>query len=491
MKTVLMAAVLGVLSAPLATAQARSLGQLTFEPCTLSASGVGAASVEAHCTTVTVPENHAEPDGRSIELAVAWVPARDSAEPDPVFMLAGGPGQAARDAYPGAAGAFADIRRRRHVILVDQRGTGGSNPLHCPMADWMLDVDADADWAGLARDAASECLERLGEVADLRFYTTGDAIDDLDLVRRKLEVGQINLVGISYGTRVAQQYAARYPDHTRALILDGIVPNDLVLGAEHAQNLEQALEWQFEGCRQSPACMEAIGDPRTVLDRVMALSRGDAAPLVSYRDAVTHEPREDRLTRGHVAAVVRMYAYSPATAAILPLSLAEASQGRPEILMAQAQMMAGTMDKMIHHGMQLSVMCAEDVDELSVREEDADSVLGNDLVVFSQAQCAVWPRGQRDPAFRQPLATGVPALVLSGERDPVTPPRYGDAIVPHLPNARHIVVAGQGHNTVGVGCMPKLTARFLDTLDAAELDAGCLDRLRALPPFTGFHGWEP
>lgn len=469
-------------------AQARSLGGLDFQACTLATLG-SSASVEAYCTTLQVPENHAEPGGRQIELALAWVPARDSATPDPVFMIAGGPGQSARDSYPGVAAAFADIRRQRDVLLLDQRGTGASTPLVCSLQD-LFEAEADASEAAM-RDAAQECLDDLGDDVDPRYFTTTDAIQDLDLVRQRIGAESINLVGISYGTRVAQQYAKRYPRHTRSLVIDGIVPNALVLGAEHARNLESTLDAHFQACRGQPACHDALGDPRAVLDRVLALADAGDAPVTAYRDASTGEVHEERLSRGHVAAVVRMYAYSPMTAALLPLTLAEAAAGRPEPLLAQARMLVSSLDQQIHHGMQLSVMCTEDADEMQAREEDADTVLGNELISMSLAQCAVWPRGERPADFREPLRGDLPVLVLSGELDPVTPPRYGDEIVAHLPRGRHLVLPGQGHTTIGIGCMPKLTARFIDTLDAAELDATCLEGLRAMPPFSGFYGWEP
>lgn len=486
MRTLIMGlALLATLPNP---AQARSLGGLEFEPCTLATPGA-AASVEAYCTTLEVPQDHADPEGRQIELAVAWVPARNSAEPDPVFMIAGGPGQSARDSYPGAANAFADIRRQRHVLLLDQRGTGGSTPLVCSMQD-LLEAEADASEAAM-RDAASDCLATFDEGIDPRFFTTTDAIQDLDLVRQRIGADAVNLVGISYGTRVAQQYAKRYPEHTRSVVIDGIAPNSLVLGAEHARNLEAALAAYFQACRDDEACQGSLGDPRAALDQVLAQAADDEAPLVRYRDATTGEPHEERLARGHVAAVARMYAYSPMTAALLPLTLAEAAQGRPEALMAQARMLVASLDEQIHHGMQLSVMCSEDAGELQARDEDEGTLLGNELITMSLAQCAVWPRSERPADFREPLRGEVPVLVLSGELDPVTPPHYGDEIVEHLPRGRHLVLAGQGHGTLGVGCMPKLTARFIDTLDASELDTSCLEGLRAMPPFSGFYGWEP
>jgi TAP-like protein len=84
-----------------------------------------------------------------------------------------------------------------------------------------------------------------------------------------------------------------------------------------------------------------------------------------------------------------------------------------------------------------------------------------------------------------------PVLLLSGEFDPVTPPRYGEQVLQYLSNARHIVAKGQGHNVFGKGCMPKLMAKFIDTKDAKKLDIKCMERLGYVPPFAGFYGWDP
>ena len=80
---------------------------------------------------------------------------------------------------------------------------------------------------------------------------------------------------------------------------------------------------------------------------------------------------------------------------------------------------------------------------------------------------------------------------MSGEFDPVTPPRYGEQVLRTLPNGRHFVLTGQGHNVMGAGCMPRLMAQFVARADARELDAKCLDQLIRTPVFTGSQGWEP
>jgi pimeloyl-ACP methyl ester carboxylesterase len=143
------------------------------------------------------------------------------------------------------------------------------------------------------------------------------------------------------------------------------------------------------------------------------------------------------------------------------------------------------------HGMQLSVTCAEDAGELAPDPKDASSLISLEFIAYMRAQCEVWPRGKRDPAFRKPLSGDVPVLLLSGEFDPVTPPRYGDEVVRTLPHGRHLVVRGQGHNVLPVGCVPRVFARFVETADAKALDVACLDKVPYAQPFTGFYGWEP
>jgi len=141
--------------------------------------------------------------------------------------------------------------------------------------------------------------------------------------------------------------------------------------------------------------------------------------------------------------------------------------------------------------MQLSVICSEDADLTRINPDDADTVLGNSLVELMQAQCEVWPRGSRPENFHSPLVSNRPVLLLSGEFDPVTPPRYGNDVLRTLSNARHLVLRGQGHNVVGSGCMPRLLAEYFEKPEPAALNVGCLKQLDYAPQFTGFYGWEP
>jgi pimeloyl-ACP methyl ester carboxylesterase len=463
-------------------------GSLTFKACALG--GDRGEGVEAQCATLQAPENHDAPNGRKISLAVAMIPARSQTRSDPVVLIAGGPGQSILEAYPMLHPALEDVRRNRNVLLMDARGTGGSHLLQCDELTSLDETAIGSEDPAQLRALTERCRERLAKTSDLRYYATADHIRDLDLLRASIGVEQLNLAGISYGTRVAQQYAARFPAHTRTVLLDSVAPNTLVLGQEHAQNLDAAIKRQFAHCVANAACKRNIGDPALLLAKVRTtLQTGTLAP-VRYRDPTSGEWREEVPRFGHLGALLRFYAYRPESAALLPLILHDAAQGRYESLLSQSRALSGDIGDSIALGMHLSVSCTEDP-EIAIRPEDDATIMGNEIVEFIRAQCEVWPKGKRDPNFRTPLRGDLPLLAISGELDPVTPPRYGDEVVKTLPKGRHLVLPGQGHSVLTTGCMPKLFAQFVETADAKGLDAECLKRLKPTPPFAGNYGWEP
>ena len=187
-----------------------------------------------------------------------------------------------------------------------------------------------------------------------------------------------------------------------------------------------------------------------------------------------------------------MFAYTPETAALLPLSISQGLHGDYTPLVGQSTRSSrGDLSDLADNGMQMSVLCSEDADLLSPRPEDANALLGNLLIESMQAMCDVWPHGTRPADFHAPLKTDKPVLVLEGELDPVTPPRYGEQVVKNLSNARLIVAKGQGHNVIGRGCIPKVVEDFVDDLDPKDLNVKCVDALGAMPAFIGFNGAAP
>lgn len=464
----------------------RSFGTLAFLPCELGTPDT-ANTVPGLCASLPVPENPANPASRKITLRIGWLPAT-AAEPaaDPLVFFAGGPGQSATEAAFSVAGALAKVRERRDVLFVDQRGTGGSSPLNCPLADdidTVMDTDAEHQ-ASLARD----CLK--GITADVRYYATTEAVADIEAVRLAIGVRQVNLYGVSYGTRAAQEYLRRYPKAVRSVVLDGIVPPELALGSEHAVNLDQTLATVLGRCTAEPACFQAFGDTWQQLFALRDRLRQTPQPVLAA-DPKSFLRQSGSFGEASLAIVARLFAYSPETVALLPLLIHEATQGRPEPMLAQAALLGKSLGGQIAMGMHLSVTCTEDADRLVEQPGDANRLMGNQMAAIFHAQCSQWPHHPRPADFNSPITSDVPMLLLSGELDPVTPPRYGEQVRVGKSNARHLVNKGQGHMQIGRGCTPKLVASFLDTRDAAGLDAHCLDVLGPTPFFLNFNGAAP
>ncbi|MBX3724300.1 MAG: alpha/beta hydrolase [Xanthomonadales bacterium] len=479
-----------ILRAALATcglAASPALFALAFAPCELLPPG-GVAGPKAQCATLAVPEDRARPEGRQIELAIARIEARRRpAHPDPVLFLAGGPGQSALESYGQVAPAFRELLADRAVVLVDQRGTGRSHPLRCELPDASDPAapmpDAEA-LAALARD----CLASLD--AEVAHYTTRDYLADLETVREALGVRQWNLVGGSYGTRVALSYMQAHPERVRSAVLDGVVPQDVALGQDHGAFLDAALAAQFGRCRADPACAAAFGDPAATLAELRRRYR-ETPTTVIIPDPRSHRPIEVALNHETLAGTVRMFAYSPEYTALLPLLLHQAREGDPQPLLAQARILFADLEDMIAHGMQLSVGCSEDAPWLNPLPGD-DSLIGADLVGFMRAQCSAWPVPRAPGAFKQPVDSELPVLLLSGEYDPVTPPAYAERALATLGNARHLVAPGQGHIVMARGCMPTLVARFVRAGEVGAIgDAGCLDTLAPWPFYLDFNGSAP
>jgi len=481
----------GAALVPLPGGRGFRIGSLAFAACELDQRH-SAATTAAFCAPFSVPENRARPGGRRIDLHLALIRSRAAvAERDPVVLLAGGPGQAATASWPQVQGAFAPLLEHRNVLLLDQRGTGGSHALACSRDPTDFET-ASTDVVDLeeVRSRTRACLAEIAGTADPAQYTTSVALEDLEAVRQALGAPQFDLVGVSYGTRVAQQYARRHPDAVRSMVLDSAVPNELVLGSEFAQALDESLKAQFALCTHTPACAAAFGDPYANLYRLRDELRAHA-PTVEYRSPRSYLEQTRTLDASKLASVVRLFAYSAETAALLPLAIARAQEHDYAPLLGQADLLAESVEDLGGNGMQLSVICAEDIDLLADRPQDARLLLGDVLGPVWRAQCEVWPHGARPADFHVPFAGTMPVLILSGEFDPVTPPRYAEAIARNLPNARVLVASGQGHAVMGRGCLPRLAARFVDTLDAKALDAGCIADFGPTPAFTGFNGASP
>lgn len=469
------------------SALADDTASLELSPCELRMPGTNLTAA-AECGWFEVAENPDDPEGRKIKLRVARVPAQGrNVEPDPLILFAGGPGQAATEAWPIVAPAFRKLAENRDVLLIDQRGTGQSNALRCK--ELGLDEALLQDWEDLEH-ATQECLDE--QDGDPRFYTTTIAMQDYDQVRAALGYEQLNLFGVSYGSRAAQVYLRLFPDHVRTVVLDSVVPQTLALGSEHALQLDQALDRILDACEMQPECQQAFPDSRENLRRMADAVRENPVTL-SVAHPLTGQPTELKFDRDVLGSAIRFLSYSSETQALLPLLIHEAATtGDYSRIASQLLITATGLSESIAQGMELSVVCAEDFPRFTDNSEENQSyLLGNSMQRASEIRCDVWPRGPVPADFNQPVVSDKPALLLSGELDPVTPPAYAEQVLQHLSNGKHLVAPGQGHSVTGNGCLGRLVTEFIEAADHSGLDTSCISQLQASPWFMSLTGPKP
>ncbi|MCW5664958.1 MAG: alpha/beta fold hydrolase [Piscinibacter sp.] len=443
---------------------------------------------EALCGSLPRALDPARPDGPRIEVHYAVVPALARRKlGDPVFLLAGGPGQSAIGVAPALMGLFARLNQRRDIVFVDQRGTGRSAPLACDDADDMpLSEQADVE-ATLRRLAG--CRARLqalphGRDGGLAFFTTVLASQDLDAVRRALGAEHINLVGISYGTRVALDYQRQFPQAVRRSVLDGVAPPDMGLPASAAADAQAALDALLDACAAELPCRTAWPDLRGDWQRLLA-----ALPReLSLADPRSGRPGRVTLTREALLGAVRGPLYAPALAAGLPAAIGAAAGGRFEPLAALAGVLAPRGATQVYGGMHFSVVCAEDLPPRAAGAEPPARDFGRGLLPLYERACADWPRAAVPEAFYRLPPAASPVLMFSGGLDPATPPRHARRVAAALgPQARSLVVGHAGHGVLGIGCAPDLLTRFIDSAEdaaALALDAACLAAIPRPPAFV-------
>lgn len=476
-----------MLAAADSIAEPAAAAQLTLSPCQLQDPS-GVSVVLAECGRLEVSEDPGDPGGRPVSLRVARVPAINRRkQPDPLFILAGGPGMAATAFYASVPTAFERIHRDRDIVLVDQRGTGQSNPLNCELDE--SDLYRASEVAAQAR----ACLSVLEQRARVELYTTSIAVRDLDRARAALGYSQINLYGASYGTRVAQHYVRRFPEHTRTVILDGVVPPQLALGPETAINAEHALARIFERCKDE--CAKRFGDVSQSYRALRDELKTRSVP-VSLTDPTTGELTRFQFTEFHLATVLRLGSYTAEQAALLPLMLhAARNSGNFTPLASQFLLVNRSYGNVVAYGMHNSVVCSEDVPFWAPGQIDREALdrtyLGTAQVDGLQNICSLWPRGAVDADFHAPLHSDVPALLLSGSDDPVTPPSDAKLAQRGFSRSVHIILEGFGHGQLTAPCVDRVMAAFVEKGSLDGLDTSCTRNDRPLSFFLTLGGPSP
>lgn len=482
----------GCFGVPAGSAQKEIIRSIPLHDCQLSIPGQ-AARQEALCGTLQVYENRAAATGRQIGLNIAVIPAVSRTPlTDPLFLIAGGPGQSAAEAFLPFISIFDSVRQTRDLVLVDQRGTGGSNSLQCPSTGNEPGI-LDASISDSQRRSLVEaCLKQLP--GDPRYYTTSLAVEDLEQVRQALGYDQINLLGVSYGTRVALEYMRLYPQNARTAILDGVTPMDWSIGPDIPQAAQRALDLDFARCTTDTACAAAFPNLQSEFKSILT-DLGNQPAEVTVADPTTGEPTRVTLTQELVAATIHTLTYTEEEVSLIPLLIHTTyTSGDYQLLGAQYLFVNSALGETISVGMYFSVVCAEDVpfypDEASILAAEAKSYLPDTTAVLRKV-CALWPHAAVPASFKQAVQSDVPVLLLSGEDDPITPPSNAAQAARTLPNNLQIVAPGMGHNVVYRGCLPAVATAFIDEGRANNLNISCVNNIQPLSFFLNFSGPKP
>jgi pimeloyl-ACP methyl ester carboxylesterase len=448
------------------------------------------------CGFVVVPEDHNDPDGATIKLAVAVV--KDETEehqPDPVIMLAGGPGEKVMQNALAVAMAFQPIRSNRDFIIFDQRGVGLSEPaLECP--EWeqelydLLDEANPAIILEESYDALMECRDRLvSEGRNLSAYNTTQSAADVNAIRIALGYDEVNLWGGSYGSFLAQAVMRDHPEGVRSAVIESVWPLEISFFVEANTAVPNAILRLIDTCAADDACDSAYPNLQQVLfDTIDQLN---AEPvLISVTNPLNGQSYDALLTgdavRGNLVSALYLTPLIPA----LPQAIYDVYNGDHE-LMTQLTSQKLVFYEAMSRGMEYSVVCAEDLIDRTP-DDMLDIVMALPRQLRSEVEpedaieygifgiCENWPVEEADPSFKDPLVSDIPTLILEGELDPVTPPEYGQLVASRLSNAYFFEFPGFGHAGESTSeCALNITAAFIED-PTARPDGACIAEMPGL-----------
>ncbi len=417
--------------------------------------------------------------------------------PHPVVYLAGGPGSSASGELSIGFGPYAELLESRDLILVDQRGTGASQPsLACPeyrqaYFDALSQQLPYQEFSAAAMAALPACRQRLqSEGVDLSAYNNAESAADLEDLRQALGYAQWDLLGTSYGTRLALTVLRDFPAGVRTAILDSTFLPQVEPYSGWVLSQERAFRLLFDRCAADAACHAAY--PTLEQDFYALLAKLDAEPLIVEKaNPFSQKKYEVRVDGDMLVTLLFNIFYDAAAIPYIPKIIADAFQGNGKTL-ARFMDPLFILPSVIAWGMHYSVMCSTESTftaysqvEKSVAKADPVLRRGNlNDQRLSLETCAAWDRDDPGMEENRPVKSSVPTLVLSGEFDPVTPPEWGEQTAKALKNGYFYLFPGVTHgviwwNDFTGGCANRMVTSFLDDPSKAP-DSSCLAQVPPL-----------
>jgi pimeloyl-ACP methyl ester carboxylesterase len=464
-----------LISAAIALLLSGSAHAVTLKPCQPKYVKGGAL-----CGTYVVPENYARKNGRQLALKVVVLSANHKPAKEPIFILSGGPGQAATEDM----GWVTDSWRNNHdVVFMDMRGTGEGTRLDCNIGKSAAHPEEFMEPLFHEGTQYGECAKALSKKADLTQYTTTIAMRDLDGLRETLGYKKINLWGGSYGTRAGIVYLHLYSQNVRSAILSGLVPPSNRNPLYFAADAERSFETLVAQCAADTACHKAYPDPKGDADAIIAQLKKKPVP-VTIKNPATNASVTVPMTASAFGDGLRLMLYDAQDARRIPMLIQRAHAGDFTPFADHALRSSMGMKNGVAMGLLLSVICTEDVSRIKPEEvgpATAGSIIGDYRVRGEMAACSVWPKGELPKDYTAPFKSDVPVLLISGNLDPVTPPKWGVEAQKFFPNSLHVIAPG-GHVSDNQ-CLERVEQDFIASANPKALDASCITNEK-LPPFA-------
>lgn len=465
------------------------VGELLFRPCRID---VGGRTRALQCARLSVPENPSLETSKKIELFVGRIPAMKQSEAtsDPLLFLAGGPGQAATEAFLFVDRQFPELAKTRDFYFVDQRGTGFSSPLRCDNVD-TAEPTFDEE---KIQQISLHCLQSYD--ADVRVYTTENFVRDLELLRVTLDIEKWNLFGVSYGTRVGMSYAEFFPASVRSMVLDSVVPPQHILGSEVAKQSQRALDTLIAQCNEDENCATHFPKLESALQSYFSLPDNHQLEL-RFEDLSQGKLDTTIFRKADLLAFIRFSLYAAETRATLLTVLNEALVNENYAPLVRARnIILDNLNRGISFGLHYAVTCAEEYPHIKALVDNGaldqqGYYLGDSVTDTLLAACSVWPKALSGVDKKQALVSTIPSLLLAGEFDPITPPDYARQVSKGLSYSKVLLFKGRAHSVASFGCGPKLIHQFIDSASVDDLNESCLARLNTLPIYLNANGFSP
>jgi len=452
--------------------QSTKIGRITFE--TFEQEGKPKETIRGQ---IEVFEDNIKNQGKKIKLNIEVVPAKSKADKaEPMFIIMGGPGQAATDLVSFFSDIFKPINEKSDLVFVDQRGTGKSNPLqlsgdYSTLADYFKDDFAD-------KETIANCFESLSKTNNLNCYGTRNAIIDLDKVREMMGYKKMNIYGTSYGTRVSIAYINKYPNRVKTATLKGLVPHDLVIPFNFAEDAQRSLDILVSDCKVNPVCNSAY----PTLENELKIFFNTQFPVsIDILNPETKEKETVKLTKDIVALNMRVLLMSPSTTKNIPFIVTQFNKGNHEPLTDLMLSIKKSYLKGVYDGMTLCVICHEDYPALVqiANTQKTETFLGDYWIYRVKNSCDVWNPSKTGLKKGKIKKQSIPTLIISGNRDGATPPKYGDEVLKYFPNGRHVVVNSGSHSFDGMrNCVDKIICDFVTTGQNKLLKTDCVDLIK-------------